>query len=104
MSFGRSFARVSDFADGQMGFGHSPAGVPLPITFHRLWAHSSELCLRQSGQYGSGTTFTAILTTSNSKQHFSESSGICSICPGQEFPSAEYGIRGNSIPVRLELG
>jgi hypothetical protein len=24
MSFGRSFARVSDFADGQMGFGHSP--------------------------------------------------------------------------------
>jgi hypothetical protein len=24
-------------------------GVPLPITFHRLWAHSSELCLRQPG-------------------------------------------------------
>jgi hypothetical protein len=28
MSFGRSFARVSDFADGQMGFGHSPGNFP----------------------------------------------------------------------------
>jgi hypothetical protein len=48
-------------------------GVPLPITFHRLWAHSSELCLRQPGQCGSGETFAVIqrkLRTASSAELF----------------------------------
>jgi hypothetical protein len=50
-------------------------GVPLPITFHRLWAHSSELCLRQPGQCGSGETFAVIqrkFRTASSTELFQE--------------------------------